>query len=255
MSNGVRTPRDYLVKFARKHGLTAIYSNEKNLNRTAIWAERGKIGVIHERCFGRLVEEYRGLKLVRGKGKEEADAKFGVGGKRVELGVKLEFPKFVIDFGLWRYHTQLERKLLLRQVELSIGVIRDYLWDRNLVFARAPAEIFSLAERTKFFGDIIPGMWEGKAVLLDPNAEEELKRFRENEVYIIGGIVERDRRMRTAELGYDLPRRSIKYRGKSSLVPDRINIILEIACRSLLGENMEKVIEEKMGRRERAIQQ
>ena len=246
------TPRDYLLDFALREGISSIYSKVKNLNRVAIWAERGKIGMVREKGYGRVVENYKGLRLLRGKGDEEADVKFVKGGEKVELGIELEYPKFVIDFGLWSYHSRLERRFLLKQVEQSIAVIRDFLWDRNLVFARAPAEVRELAGRTNFFGEVVEGKWKGEAIVLDPNAEEELKRFEEGKVYIIGGIVERDRRMRTTELGYDLPRASIRYKGKASLVPDRINLILKIACENLLGKELEKAIEENMGRRERA---
>jgi len=249
----VKTPRDYLVKFVKELGIQSIFSHEKNLNRVAIWAERGKIGIVDEKGFGSVVERYRGVKLVRGKGEEKADVKFVRGGSRVDLKIDLEMPKIVIDFGLWKYHSDLEKQLLLKQVEQTIGVIRDYLWDRNLVFVRVPVEIQTLTEKTNFFGDVLRGKWEGKAVLLDPNAEEEIKRFKENEIYIIGGIVERDRRMRTAELGYDLPRKRIALDENVIGVPDRINLLVKIICENLVGKSLREAVIDNMPRRERKM--
>ena len=250
----METPRDQLVRFLRQAGIGSVFSREKNLNRVAIALARGKIGLLDERGFGRVVEEHGGVRLLRGRGEETADVKLVKGGRRVEFEIKLDQPKIIIDFGLWKYHSSLERKLLLKQVQQAVGVVRDTLWDGNLVFARAPPEVLKLAEAMSFSGEVISGMWEGEAVVLDPSADEEIKRFEENKSYIIGGIVERDRRMRTSELGYDLPRASLRLRGKASLVPDRINLIVRIMCENLAGKPLEKAIEENRGRREKLIQ-
>ena len=237
----VKTPRDFLVDCLLARGCRAIRSSERNLNRLAIKLQRGELGLEEGEFHGHVVEEHRAVRLLAGAGGEVAKLRAGRGGEHVDLGIELEFPKIVIDYGLWDYHTREERKLLLKQSSLALQVVRDHLWDRNLVLASCPDRVAEHFRSLGFFGDILPDRYEGKAVLLDPHATEELRSFGEG-VYILGGIVDKSNRMRTQELGYELPRVSLKLHGRSSGVPDRLNLLVGIICRNVLGEPLDLAI-------------
>jgi Uncharacterized conserved protein len=91
---------------------------------------------------------------------------------------------------------------------------------------------------------------EAKTIVLDPygdvDANEEI--IRNSDVFIIGGIVDKGRRLKyaTTELakmrGYDYPRVRIKLRGSVVGVPDEINKIAEIVLKVKEGESLEEAV-------------
>ncbi len=160
--------------------------------------------------------------------------------------IELDLPKypfFLIDFSLWDRMLEDEKKSLLLQFILSLNVIRSYLWDKNLGIYNAPDEFF------KMFNSFQKGLKHSltivnrlelsgvKAIVLNPygniDANEEL--LKETEVFILGGVVDKGRRIReaTTELSkisgyYDLPQVRIALKGSIVGVPDRLNSIIEI---------------------------
>jgi tRNA (adenine9-N1/guanine9-N1)-methyltransferase len=239
----MKTPGDFLAAYLRATGHDAIRSNERNLNRLAIKLQRGRLGLTPGEFHGHPVEEHGGVTLIDGSGGTTAKLRADKKGKRVDLKIRLEFPKLVVDYGLWDYHTPLEKQLLLKQSHLTLQVIRDNLWDRNLVLASCPHEVAEFFANRGFFGDVLPGKFPGEAILLDPNAREELPAFNERGVYVLGGIVDKSNRIRTQTLGYDLPRASLRLEGRSSGVPDRLNLLAEIMCGNLAGTPLKKAIQ------------
>jgi Trm5-related predicted tRNA methylase len=202
----MRAPRDFLADFLLAKGYDSIRSSEHSLNRLAIKLHRGRLGIIKGEFRGHVVEELAGVKLLSGAGDTVTGLRADKRGKRIDLKIDLEFPKIVIDYGLWDYHTDLEKRLLLRQSDLALQVVRDHLWDRNLVPASCPLPVAEFFADHDFFGDVLTGKFPGEAVLLDPNAPDEIKQF--------------------------------------SKVPDRLNLLVEIICRNLAGVPLRKAIQQ-----------
>ncbi|MCY0859291.1 MAG: tRNA methyltransferase [Sulfolobaceae archaeon] len=154
-----------------------------------------------------------------------------------------KYPFFLIDFSLWDRMLEDEKKSLLLQFILSLNVIRSYLWDKNLGIYNAPDDFF------KMFNSFQRGLKHSltivnklefsgvKAIVLNPygNIDANEQLLKESEVFILGGVVDKGRRIReaTTELSkisgyYDLPQVRIALKGSIVGVPDRLNSIIEI---------------------------
>lgn len=164
-----------------------------------------------------------------------------------------EFPKFLIDMGLWSYLTEEERTDLTRQLGLSLSVIRRYYWDGNLRLVNPPQDLFQLLRHMfKGFSFVLRTdevVREG--IVLDPYGEYEIdeKTIREAQTFIIGGIVDKGKRFdRATEFltrvsGYShLKRYKITLRSSVIGVPDRINKVLEILLMVRSGYALEDAI-------------
>jgi Trm5-related predicted tRNA methylase len=147
----------------------------------------------------------------------------------------------VIDYGLWDYHTPVEKRLLMRQSLLAWHELRRCLGDA-LVLASCPAPVRERFGSEGFTGQILAGRYRGDAVLLDPRADETLAGFDKDITYIIGGMVDRSNRMRTSSLGYDCPRAALRLDGRSSNVSDRLNHIARAFCLNIKGTPLEKAL-------------
>ncbi len=240
----MKVPKDFLVEFLKSNGIDTIKSREKNLNKLAIKLQMGKLKLKEDDFEGKLVEEYKGVKLIGSEGREKTSFYVGKEGKKIDLKIKLEYPKLIIDYGLWDYHTDHEKWLLKKQTLLTLQTIREHLWDRNLVLASCPKEISEYIREWDFFGDILTDKFIGDAVVLDPHGETILKKFEQNKVYILGGIVDKSNRMRTKELAYNLEGVRLELNNKVSTVPDRLNIITKIMCLSLEGLPLVEAIQQ-----------
>ena len=240
----MKVPKDFLVEFLKSKGIDIIKSKERNLNKLAIKLQMGKLKIKEDDFDGTLIEEYDGIKLIGNEGEEKTRWYAGKTGKQIDLKIKLEYPKIVIDYGLWSYHTDHEKWLLKKQTLLTLQTIREHLWDRNLVLASCPKEISEYIKQWDFFGDIFPNKFVGDAVVLDPHGKTILKKFEQNKVYILGGIVDKSNRMRTKELGYNLKGIRLELNNKVSEVPDRLNIITKIMCLSLEGMPLIEAIQQ-----------
>ncbi|MBR9689599.1 MAG: hypothetical protein GOV01_01725 [Candidatus Altiarchaeota archaeon] len=234
----MKTPRDFLVDYLKNQEIQSIRSSERNLNRLAVALNRGWLGLSKGDYKGSISESYRGIDLLKGPGGETTHTIAKKQGEPIDLPIELEMPKIIIDYGLWSYHSEFEKFSLLKQTVLSLETIRCMLWDRNLIIASSPPEVSEFVASKKFFGTVLKNKYEGTAVLLDPSAEDAIKKFEPDCAYIIGGIVDKSNRMRTRELGYSVPRVSLKLKNKSSNVSDRINHIVEAICRNLTGETL-----------------
>ncbi|HDR53308.1 MAG TPA: hypothetical protein ENN60_01365 [archaeon] len=161
--------------------------------------------------------------------------------------------RLVIDLGMWPYHSPREKELLLKQLEMSVGESRRHGPGVTLDITSVPEELLPTLQRFNLSGEILktqatyPDM-----VLLDPHAEETLNRVEPGTAYIIGGIVDKSRRIRTRSLWYDVPRMSLKLKGSVIGVPDRINILVGILCENHSGLFMEEAIMKNMTRREKS---
>ncbi|MBR9681745.1 MAG: hypothetical protein GOV00_03015 [Candidatus Altiarchaeota archaeon] len=165
----------------------------------------------------------------------------------------MEGPHFVIDFGLWSYHTAREKKLLLKQVRLSISEIRKTCSDEQLTLSSVPEELYGDFSEMNFTGKIMRTKFQGPtAVLLDPHATEVLEKVDPTVTYILGGIVDKSRQIKTKSLWYDVPRKKIEFAKSTVGVPDRINLLIKILCESSRGIPLEKAVLVNMPRREKS---
>ncbi|MBR9680531.1 MAG: hypothetical protein GOU98_01750 [Candidatus Altiarchaeota archaeon] len=237
----MRTPKDYFSEHMINLGHTSIKSNERNLNQLAIKLNRGLLGLRKGSFTGSLAEKLGDFSHLLGPGELSTELFGSKKGEKLKLKIPEFGPKIIIDYSLWCYHTKEERNLLTKQMEYTLTAIRDYLWDKNLVFASTPPEIQQWAKGREFFGEILTEKFEGDAIVLDPNAEDVIKNFSPKTNYLIGGIVDKSNRMRTTSLGYDLPRASLRLEGKSSNVSNRINHLVKAICRNLTGERLSEV--------------
>ncbi len=226
-------PRDVLAR--RLKGV--VHSRVPDINRLAGFLESGRLGLLEGSLSGRLVERCGELTLITGRGELESDWIASFRGEPLSLGLS-RHPFLSIDFGLWDYHTAGERKLLLKQTTLAISELRNFLWDGNLRLVRAPPEVRRLAGELKFAGGFDP---PEEAVLLDPHAEEELRRFDPARSYVLGGIVDKSNRLRTRELGYS-ERRAIRLDGRIGDVPNRLNLLVRMMGMNLQGMPLKEAI-------------
>ena len=237
----MKTPKDYFTEHMVGLGYTSIKSNERNLNQLAIKLHQGRLGLKRGEFTGNLAEKINGFSHLLGPGEISTDLFGDKRGEKLQFNIPNFGPKIILDYSLWSYHTEEERGLLTKQTNYSLVALRDYLWDKNLVLASTPPEMQKWAKDTKFFGEVLTDKFEGDAIVLDPNAEDVIKKFDEKTNYLIGGIVDKSNRMRTTSMGYDLPRASLRLEGKSSNVSNRINHIVKAICRNLTGEALREV--------------
>lgn len=196
--------------------------------------------------YGRELSEEFGIKILTSKGQEKVNYEITTQGEKIEINYP-KYPVFIIDLSLWDRHTEKEKKKLLLQLDFSLDVIRNYLWDYNLVINNPPKDVRLFEAINKVRYNVTP---TENVVVLNPygdiEANEEL--IRRTKYFIIGGIVDRSGwRNATTELseiaGYSsFPQVKITLRGSTVGVPDRINKIIEIILRVLSGEKLEEAI-------------
>lgn len=150
--------------------------------------------------------------------------------------------ELVIDYGLWDYHTPVERRLLLKQSRLAWHQLRRCPAPVELTLASCPAPVAGEMRSRGFEGEILEGRYPGEAVLLDPRARDTLQGFSPQGTYILGGMVDKSNRMRTQSLGYSCPRAALRLDGRASAVPDRLNLLAKIFCLNLQGTSLPEAI-------------
>lgn len=167
-----------------------------------------------------------------------------------DIEEKDHFPFVAIDCRNYDFHGEKEKKSLRLQIEQTLGVIRNYMWDEKLIVT---GQDFGVG---RFYGKLEDFLNEKnieKVILLDPYAEEEFRKERAK-CYVFGGIVDRgqERVGATSEIGkeiekagFDVDSRKILLRGDKVGVPDRINHIVEIVLKVVLdGKEIEEAIRE-----------
>ncbi|MCY0849804.1 hypothetical protein [Sulfuracidifex metallicus] len=207
---------------------------------------------------GRLYDNELGIEIYTPK-REGVTVRYGIEKGQFNFDPSLipAYPKFVVDMKLWNYLTDEERKDLIRQIGLSISVIRRYFWDENLVIANQPSCLDSMLNYMfKDFSYRVPRRFklERDSIVLDPYAEDEINEdlIRRTKVFIIGGIVDKGKRFdRATEYltkvsGYqEVKGYKITLRSSIIGVPDRINKILEILMKVIQGSTLEEAIIEE----------
>ena len=238
----LRTLGEELAEALKAKGVSSLLIGrlEPELQRIAVKMLTKGYGIIYGEDKGRTVAEELGVKLLRPGGEERAEA-------RVEKGGEIPFtppetPQFVLDFSLWNELDEEEKRKTLFQVEMAVATIRKWLWEGNIRLANLPPGItfpYSFAVKEA----------EGKCVVLDPKGDDvDSEGLRQFDVFIIGAVVDKGRRLKNATLriaekaGYDCPRVRIALWGSTLGVPDEINKIVEIVLRVKRGEELDKAI-------------
>lgn len=150
-------------------------------------------------------------------------------------------PLFVVDLGLWAYQTPREKELLFKQIQLMLPEIQD----RGVVFASVPGEARPHLQDLGFKGTVLPGKFKGPdLVVLDPNAPDllQLPPDPPPPTYVLGGIVDKGRRLKTSSLWYEAPRQKITFKGSAVGVPDRLNLIVDIILQAMEGIPLDRAV-------------
>ncbi len=158
------------------------------------------------------------------------------------------FPYVVVDCRFYDEHSEKEKWKIQLQVKQTLGIVREYMWDKKLVVTYKDLG-FGLYRRTT--EDFLAEKGIKRVVLLDPSGDKLYSRTGA-ECFIIGGIVDKSglKKGYTSRIGRELERagfevdyRRIELRGDVVGVPDRINHIAEILLRvELDGEEVERAI-------------
>ncbi|BCU70187.1 tRNA methyltransferase [Stygiolobus caldivivus] len=198
-------------------------------------------GIVEERREGIVVKESDGIKLLKSKGSEKSDCIYRKGGKNI-IPDPPQYPKVVVDLGLFNALDEEEKKKTITQLFMTLNVVRKFWWDGNMVVV-GDMKVGKAVTTSSFKSD-------APTIVLDPygDVEADEKIIRGADVFILGGIVDKGRRLKfaTSELarkrGYDYPRVKIKLRGSTVGVPDEFNKIAEVVLRVKEGEGLEDAV-------------
>jgi tRNA (adenine9-N1/guanine9-N1)-methyltransferase len=194
------------------------------------------------------------------KVKYNKDAKNVLEIEKEKIFEKLEKEKkFLIDLSFFGYHSEKGKNSLLMQVKESLNIIREYLFDTNLILINFPKNFLNFLGRNfcKFYERNEFDFSKYNAIILDPYGEEvfEEKDLEKYDLFLIGGIVDVGQRWyyATKYLFEDLnfKRKRIELRGSIRGVPDRINLIIKILLESFYKKiPLEKAIVKNQTRKE-----
>jgi Uncharacterized conserved protein len=206
-------------------------------------------GISKKRDYGKVTSVEEKIKILKGRGEEITDYVLLKNGEiKIPSDIIPKSPQFIIDLGNIDLLQDEEKTSLEQQIQVSIKTIREYLFDYNLKLAHTP-DSFKLEGRNKI--EILNHIPKDNAIVLNPYgdtiANEEI--IRNTKFFIIGGIVDKGRRLKNAtyelsrKYGYDeLPQVKISLRNSTVGVPDRINSIIEILLKVIVGYNLEEAI-------------
>jgi len=179
-------------------------------------------------------------------------------------------PAITIDLSFTDMHTAEELASLRVQLSVSLGTVREWLWDPHLVLAgyspRGIEEMLSgMVGRHKVTiaaespGRVLWSMGADRVIVLRPDAPQPLttEEVRAAHAFVIGGVVDRiprpavSRRL-DSRVPWGVPRR-IEFRGSIVGVPHRINRIVEIILKARYAASLEEAIVSSMTRRDRVL--
>jgi Trm5-related predicted tRNA methylase len=159
--------------------------------------------------------------------------------------------KFLIDNSLYNLLSNKGKISLKIQISQSLKVIREYLFDNNLIlignidYSFLGKNLVNIYKKQEDFD-----FYKYKAIILDPFGDEILndKDLEKYDLFILGGIVDIDLNWQYATQylfrNIDLPHKRIELYGSIKNVPDRINILIKILLDSIyLNIPLEKSIQ------------
>ena len=141
----------------------------------------------------------------------------------------------------------------MRQIKLSIAELRNFYSDECLTISSVPEAIIPGLKALNFKGKILSEKLQSdELILLNPHASDVLEKVNPNFTYILGGIVDKSRRIKTHSLWYDVPQKRVEFKGSVVGVPDRINLLIKILCENSIGVPLQTSILNNMPRREKS---
>ncbi|QIW23712.1 tRNA methyltransferase [Sulfolobus sp. S-194] len=231
-----------LAEELKERGIYKIYIGyeKPSLQSIAVKMLVKNYGFVKREISSRRIGEIEGISLYKGKGDEKVDLVFTKGGDKIPLKLP-KYPLIVIDMSLFNELDEEEKRKTLLQVNLTLHVIRKFLWDGNLALINSPNISLGKARN-------IDKIETDNCVVLDPYgdiiANEEI--IRKTDVFIIGGIVDKGRRLKyaTSKLAEKYPCKTVKITLRGSIVgvPDEINKIVNIILEVKYGKEIEKAI-------------
>ena len=239
-----------LAEELKKNGIDKLYiGHEKpELQNLAIKMLLKNYGIIEAVVLSQKVKEEEGIQLFKGRGEEKVNYIFRKGGKKVELKLP-KYPLIVIDMGLFDELDEEEKKKTILQVKMTLNVVRQWLWDGNMALIHSPPLSIGKVR-------VIDQIDSDNCIVLDPYgdivANEEI--IRNADIFIIGGIVDKGRRLKyaTAKLAekYKYPCKRVRILLRDSIVgvPDEINKIANIILKVKFGGKLEDAIIENQSK-------
>jgi len=166
--------------------------------------------------------------------------------------------KFLIDLSLFNLHSKKGKSSLRIQVSHTLSVIRDFLFDTNLILVGDIDYSFlgkNMVLKYKNIEDV--GIESYRAIILDPEGEMlfDERVLSDYELFLIGGIVDVGLEWKGATSylfrNLDLPKARIELDGSIKGVSDRINILVKILLESYyLNISLRDAIVKNQGRRD-----
>ncbi|MEM0026801.1 MAG: hypothetical protein QXT53_02495 [Ignisphaera sp.] len=240
-------------KIIEKHRGRRVHSYEI-LNEIANNIIIGKAKLCRESNAGRVIGFYKGITIARTSRSSHffslvvKDAKSYCHGDDITdyflnrfVEIYPRRPIILFDALFWELHHEYEKKKALKQLLMSVNIIRQYLTDLNVLLIFPPHEIMVLLNSFKnaikvlneFPHDLLKSR---KAIVLDPYAPDKLTEddVMNSDVFLIGLLVDDMFPRPFATYGasvigeLDAERKSIAYKGSVVGVPKEINKIIEI---------------------------
>lgn len=198
-------------------------------------------GILKRENDGLKVKDEEGISLYKGKEGEKVSYIFAKGGEKIPLPLP-KYPLIVIDMGLFNELEDEEKRKTILQLDVTLSVIRKYLWDGNLAIIHYN---YSLGRARNI--DYIDS---DNCVVLDPYGEVDIDEntINKTDIFIIGGIVDKGRRIKygtkklAEKYNYPCKRERIALRGSTVGVPDEINKIVDIILKVRTGKSLEDAI-------------
>ena len=289
----IERPRDALLKLMKDKGLhrltSSMWLHRKRLERLGFQYVAVEMLVreafinagIREDLRVVFSEEFGGeqFEILLGKGGSRADSILS--DRRIpgaptfiswrelsELLPDPPFPLFIVDMSLRYIHTDEELERLRLQILVSLGVIREYLWDRHFAVTSADKESQEwlrtyMGSNKAVVTDTRPNelLWSlgaDSVIILRPDAPQTLdgEDVMKANAFLIGGVVDLIPRKGVSRVldnlvPWGIPRR-LSLRGSIIGVPERINRIIEILlkARYIYDGDVEKAIISAMTKRD-----
>lgn len=244
-----------LLSTVRSLGCSALcaprWALRRGLQGLGIDVLLGKLNVRRGECRGNTVMEEPITIIAPGPGESRGDCLIVEGAGEISVesmrAAMPRHPLFIIDLSLWNRHSDVEKREVVEQVMSSINYVREYLWDGNLIISNSTPEFMELFNRyapsmthAVRIIDSFPyyEVTSARAAVLDPYGDEaSIDDLRRTEVFILGGIVDKERKIRDETLALyrmlnlddlRLPRYKLTLWGSRVGVPDRINKVMKI---------------------------
>ncbi len=192
-------PKEFFAqKLKEKLGECRIISNNcTNINQLGnrIWLGYG-LKVPEKEIFGKVIDECSGITLLKKGNETIADYILRKDGKEFmekDLGKFPEGPEIIIDMRFFNRMFEKEKISCVNQILYSYSIVSKSYFLSKFKVVNFDDEFLQMYKHTKAPEKILVKEFNEECVVLDPYAEEELKKI-ENRRYLILGLVDRGNR-------------------------------------------------------------